>query len=465
MGEVVSRGVSTLGRLLLLVLITFSLAGNVVAQEGGPEGSVTAGPEPPRLLKREAPQREPQTLERTVIPQGLVNSVIELPAEADAYIASEWPNQNFGLGALYLGYHLRGEDNFGAERVLLRFDVMGRIPPGAVINDARLRLHLSFSSPDDDVSMGTLLRRLGSPWNEKGTAGVTWASEPAWKEIWAEAEVGSAITWYEWDVTDLVEDWIAGTHPNHGMEIIGDERVQQRERAFYSRETTEQFYPRLVVDYTDYNDIEAPVVTVDPLPAFSGRNFAVSWSGTDPGGSGIASYDVQYRVDGGDWANWIVDATFNSAVFAAGQDGKFYEFRARGEDRAGNVETFGAPEASTTVDAEPPTTFVDPLPAITNSTSFPVSWTGRDDGSGVRYYDVQYRFNKGSWILWQNQTLAVINMFTAMNDGFYEFEARAVDEFGLQEDFRNEPEASIIVDAEPPFVVPRVWVPLVVCGY
>lgn len=455
MGEIDSRAVSALVTGLLLVLITCALAGNVAAQRDGPE--------PPRLLEleREAPQREPRTLECVVAPSGLVNTVVELPAEADAYIASEWPNQNFGLGALYLGYNLTGEDNFGAERVLLRFDIAGSIPPGAVINDARLRLHLSFSSPEGDASMGTFLRRLGSPWSEKGTDGVTWNSEPAWKEIRAEAEVGSALTWYEWEVTDLVEDWVAGTYPNHGMEIVGDERIQQRERAFYSRETTEQFYPRLVVDYTDFNDVEAPVVTVDPLAAYFDRNFVVSWSGTDHGGSGIASYDVQYRVDGGDWANWIVDATFNSAVFAAGQDGKFYEFRARGEDRAGNVENFGPPEASTTVDAQPPTTSVNPLPSITSITSFPVTWTGEDEGSGIWYYDVRYRVNGGSWFLWQHQTLAVSTMFIAISDGLYEFEARAVDELGMKEDFTGHPEASVIVDAEPPFVEPRVWLPLI----
>jgi hypothetical protein len=170
---------------------------------------------------------------------------------------------------------------------------------------------------------------------------------------------------------------------------------------------------------------------------------------------------VQYRVDGGDWANWIVDATFNSAVFAAGQDGKFYEFRARGEDRAGNVENFGPPEASTTVDAQPPTTSVNPLPAITSITSFPVTWTGEDEGSGIRYYDVRYRVNGGSWFLWQHQTLAVSTTFNAMGDGLYEFEARAVDELGMKEDFTGHPEASVIVDAEPPFVEPRAWLPLI----
>jgi hypothetical protein len=437
---------------LLLVVLAVVPVGRVAAQDEGPRGDDGERGAPPRLVEREAPQREPRVLERTVTTEGAVNTVIELPAVADAYIASEWPNQNFGSDALYLGYHLVGEDNFGAERMVLRFDVLGNVPQGTVINDAQLRLRLNYSSPADDQPMGTILRRLCSNWSEED---VTWNREPAWREIRAEAEVGSTIDWYTWDVTGLVADWVARTHANHGVEIIGDEAVQQRERAFYSRETTSELYPRLVVDYTALNDTEPPEVTVDDLPAFVDRDFTVSWSGKDPGGSGIASYDVQYRVDGGDWADWIVDATppASSADFAAGQDGKLYEFRARGEDRAGNMEAYGDPEASTTVDAEPPSTSVDPLAAFTTATTFVVSWTGEDDGSEIDYYDVRYRYDGGAWVLWQRQTLATSATFQALKDGRFDFEARAVDAFGLVEDFTGEPEASITVDTEPPTTV------------
>jgi hypothetical protein len=200
---------------------------------------------------------------------------------------------------------------------------------------------------------------------------------------------------------------------------------------------------------------------VNPLPSCVKRDFTVSWSGTDPGGSGIASYDVQYRADGGDWKNWLVDVTISSADFTAGQDDVFYEFRARGEDRAGNVESFGPPEASTTVDADPPTSRVDPLPAVTSSGTFNVRWDGEDEGCGIQYYDVRYRFNQRNWIPWQQQTVSTRATFTAMRDGLYDFEVRAVDEFDLQEEFTGQPEASILVDSEPPFLKPAFWLPLV----
>ena len=446
-------GMQRLGTLLLLMAFILALGGDVAAQEDDPdtpeEGEL-------RLVEREAPEREPRVVERSVTPDGLTKTVVVLPAEADTYIASGWPQQNFGDDGLYLGYDLEGDLSFGAERILIRFDIAGYIPAGAVVNDARLQLYLNFSSPADDPTMPTIVREIHSAWGE-GT--VTWDLEPTWGDVRGQTDVGSGSAWYEWEITELVDDWVGGVIANHGCEIIGDEAVQERERVFYSRETENNLYPRLVVDYIE--DTEPPVVTVDSLPAYVDRDFTVSWSGTDPGGSGIASYDVQYRVSGGAWADWITDATFTSAVFAAGLDGRFYEFRARGEDEAGNVELYGAPEASTTVDAEPPTTIVDPLPVITSTNTFTVSWTGHDDASGIQYYDVRYRYNDGAWILWQDHTLTSSTSFTALTDGVYDFEARAVDNLGWVEPFTGHPEASIVVDAQAPFVEPRIWLALV----
>jgi hypothetical protein len=65
--------------------------------------------------------------------------------------------------------------------------------------------------------------------------------------------------------------------------------------------------------------------------------------------------------------------------------------------------------------------------------------------------------------MWHAKTLAVSAHFSAAHgDGSYDFEARTMDKSGLQEVFVGRPEASIIVDAEPPFIVPRVRLPIVV---
>lgn len=445
---------------LLLGLLLFVSVATTAAQGNPPAGDGDDGPEPPpRGVDREAPPREPVIVETKQRPDGTTDTVIEIPPEADAYIASERPFQNFGADALFLGYNDVDFDNFGAQRPLLRFDIEGNIPDGALVNEADLRLRLSFSSPANDTSMPTAVYRLASSWNEFG---VTWSNQPARGGVRASLDVGSALTWYEWDITGLVAEWANGTQVNHGVELVGDEQEQQRERAFYSRETTSAFFPRLIVNYTDLGDTQPPEVTVNPLPDYSGRNFPVSWSGSDQGAAGIDHYDVQYRVDDGDWIDWLEDVTFTSAQFAQGENGRRFQFRARGVDNVGNIEPFGDPEAETIVDTQPPTAHVNPLPALTGNTSFPVSWSGDDNGgSGINYYDVQYRFNNGQWVLWQNQTLATNSTFTAMNDGLYEFEARAADNLGHIESFRNQREAAIIVDDQPPFVEPRVRLPII----
>jgi hypothetical protein len=439
-----------LALLLLSALLALGASGSVRAQDE--DGELM------RSQERAAPEREPTVLSRQPLAPGAVQVVVALPAVADTYIASQRPNENFGNDALFLGYNLT-DGTFGAQRTLLRFDVESYIPQNSLVNEARLQLRLLFSSPSPDSPMPTSLRPLASPWDEHS---VTWNTEPAWSPVEANASVGSALAWYELDVTNLAGNWVNQVVPNYGLIIIGDETLQQRERAFYSRETTTGLYPRLVVDYTVSGDDQPPIVTVDALPAYSRRTFTVSWSGDDPGGAGIAHYDVQYRVDGGSWITWQEVTTDTSAEFT-GDDGHFYEFRARGLDNVGNLEDFGGPEASTTVDTRLPTAVVNPLPPVTNTPIFTVSWTGDDHGgSGIAHYDVQYRINGGPWVLWQQQTVGTSAQFTAAVDGLYEFEARAVDNVGHVETFRGIPEASLLVDVTPPFVEPRLYLPLIV---
>jgi hypothetical protein len=440
--------------LLALISIVAIVAVALRRNTGAPDAGDDREPTPVRRLEREAPPRRPITLERSETPEGAVNVLMVVPAEADAYVASEWPDQNFGMDALYLGYSL--DERFGAERVFLRFDVEDTVPPGSVVNRAGLRLHVRLSLPPDDAPMGTVIRHLISSWDEMG---VTWGNRPRWGPIRAVARVPSAPRWTEWDVTDLVGDWVSGAIENHGMLILGDEALRQRERAYYSRETPQegaagQFYPQLILEYTDFNDEEAPVTEVAALPRYVGSDFVVSWSGEDRGGAGIAFYDVAYRVDGSEWRDWLTDVAFTSATFEGGENGQFYEFRARARDRAGNVEPSGPAEASATVDDQPPTSSVHGLPVIEREAAFNVAWSGRDGGSGIRYYDVRYRVDGGDWIPWQQRTLATDAVFTALVDGQYAFEVRAVDQLGNQERFLGRPEASVTVDARAPFVQP-----------
>ena len=437
--------------ILLLIGSLLSVTHPVAAQESDP---------PPRQADRPAPVRTPIVKQTAVEPSAAApdatQTIYELPVVADAYIASARPDENFGSAALYVGYHNIGDDRFGAERSLLRFD-LGGLPDDSVIEQANLRLYMSFATPSDTNSMRIIVRQLNSDWGEQS---VTWNREPAWAGVRADTFVGTSDGWYEWDITDLVREWQSGQAPNFGIELIGDERVQLRERAFNARETESNFYPRLIVRFDVQTDDQAPSVTVVPLDEYSARNFIVKWSGTDAGGSGIDYYEVQYRVDGGDWNDWL-STSETSAEFTGGESGKFYEFRARGIDNAGNDEEFGDPEANTTVDVRSPDSSVNPLPAYLQERSFTVSWQGSDVGSSIANYDVRYRYNDGSWLLWQEDVTTTSAIFNAPEDGVYGFEVRATDQAGLVEPFQNVDEAQILVDVEAPFVLPCCWLPLI----
>jgi hypothetical protein len=327
---------SLLPLLLICLLASLGLPAHAQAQDGS---------RPSPYGSQEAPERSPM-VNQEVSPSGIAETVVTLPAIADAYIASERPNENFGFAALFVGYHIVGDDNFGAQRSLLRFD-LGNIPVNARIVEARMRLYQSFATPGDTEAMRIIVRQLNSAWGEQS---VTWNTEPVWGDVRAETFVAPDEGWVEWDLTALVSDWVSNQATNHGVELIGDERVQQRERAFNSRETETDLFPRLIVRYAIDVDTEPPVVRVNPLPLVVPRNFTVSWSGTEPGGSGIAYYDVQVQVDGGAWTNWQMGTTSVNAEFV-GESGRTYAFRARGVDNAGNIEAFGGAEASTLVDA------------------------------------------------------------------------------------------------------------------
>jgi hypothetical protein len=109
-------------------------------------------------------------------------------------------------------------------------------------------------------------------------------------------------------------------------------------------------------------DKVAPKSSVLPLPVYSNDpEILVRWAGEDePKGSGIASYDVQYRIaPTGSWIDWQ-NATSQTQATFDGEDGYTYEFRSRARDAAGNVEAWpDKPTAYTTVDTRPPPLKVD----------------------------------------------------------------------------------------------------------
>ena len=78
-----------------------------------------------------------------------------------------------------------------------------------------------------------------------------------------------------------------------------------------------------------------PEAEIDSLASIQDAElFEVSWTGTD-NLSGIDTYELQYRANGGSWQTWIENTTDTSAQFS-GSNAVQYDFRVRAQDIAGN---------------------------------------------------------------------------------------------------------------------------------
>ena len=115
-------------------------------------------------------------------------------------------------------------------------------------------------------------------------------------------------------------------------------------------------------------DTTPPTSSVSDLPitvTSTSPSFTVTWSGSDnPGGSGIASYDVYVSTDGGAFVPFVTDTVQTSAVFS-GSFGLSYGFSSVATDRAGNRQpTPTSAQASTFLIIEPSLGIDSPQPVI-----------------------------------------------------------------------------------------------------
>ncbi len=396
---------------------------------------------------------DPVIQDQTVMPDGTLQTQVTIPVSQNTYVTSNQPTTNWcNSNWLRLGYNQT--ENRGAERIYLYFN-LSSIPSNATINWARFEIYQHTIVPSGDTEqMGVTSRHLASSWSQ---CSVTWSSSaPDWGAAINTGYIPNTIGWVQGDVTNLVRSWVSGSHANNGVILIGDERVRERERGFYSSRDVSR-YPRLVVNYSAHVDNQPPQASVNPLPQWSPSSFTVSWGGTDPGGSGIAYYDVRYQVNDGSWISWINGTTATSATFVGSEPNK-YGFQARGVDRAGNVQSWpSGAQTSTTVDTTPPNATVDALPAFIFEQPFTVSWSGTDNLSGIKCYDVQYREAGGPWVEWFTCITETSTQVSGAQDGVtYELRARATDNAGNVQPWPNDPQTHTTISTSGPvaWIVP-----------
>jgi hypothetical protein len=211
----------------------------------------------------DVPVHDLESLQVAVLQPGSVSG-------KDAWIRSSHDDTNYGA---YERLHIRGATD--RRRTLIEFD-LSSLPPNALVTEARLDLYAdSVSSPGVlDVHLVTMAWREGTCGSSGGLPilpdllpscwadGVTWddadaGSDESWDddggdfvaEPLASETVAAASAWHDFDVTDAVAAWLAGTSPNFGL-LLKARSGSSPNVSFVSSDDSDAFFhPKLIVTY------------------------------------------------------------------------------------------------------------------------------------------------------------------------------------------------------------------------
>lgn len=176
-------------------------------------------------------------------------------------------------------------------------------------------------------------------------------------------------------------------------------------------------------------DVQPPVPMLS-ISTESPSPIPVNYGAQDAGGSGVRSYDVQYRENTtAVWSDLLKEELYPSPVYLYNVvGGQVFYFRMRAWDNACNVSAWTA-EKVTTVETYPPQSHVNPLPPYVRFTDegFPVTWSVFDPGgSDILSLEVQYRRDNQSWQDWLSNVSPPAT-FSGEVGHTYAFRTRAVD--------------------------------------
>jgi hypothetical protein len=221
-----------------------------LAQEGAPqsvEPAVLAG------LVPVAESDQPVVFE-TILQQGYHDYAGCRDTEMDA-----WQPQESLEGQADL--HLRAWD---IKDILIKYDLRS-IPPRSRIRSARLALYAL--EPDRPYSLQVRAFRVIRPWDVSevtwewaevadghgpiywGTAGCNHTLTDRYAEPEDVITIGETGVWHEFDITSLVEDWIANPSLNQGLVLKADPGPHTEYALAASEHSIQSWRPKLIVTY------------------------------------------------------------------------------------------------------------------------------------------------------------------------------------------------------------------------
>ena len=184
-------------------------------------------------------------------------TTVELTSTQDTYVNATSKTTNYGADTTF---SVEGE-NTRLKRALLLFN-LSSVPTGASITSAILTLEkVGGDNKSDTIGVYALTRswvegnsiaNSGATWNTyDGTANWTTGGGDFYAIPYASATITGVNGPKNWDVTNLVQEWVDGTRINYGVmvrrnpEANGNRRIHN----FSSREGTSA--PKLIITYSN----------------------------------------------------------------------------------------------------------------------------------------------------------------------------------------------------------------------
>ena len=232
----------------------------------------------------------------------VLGDVLTDKPSADSEIRQFSATSNFGTGTTMVSGGLGAAANHEIRRVLLRFDLAGKIPANAQINSVTLRVRVA-KVPNGAVNSTFGLFRVLQPWTETG---VSWNARGTGSS-WSPAGVSGAgdvngtasgtvaiagLAQYTFPSSSAlvadVQAWVADPQRNHGWLLKSqNEAALKSARHFSSREDSASA-PLLTVDFTVPANLPPTVSITKPTggETFSApANVTIEASASDSDGS------------------------------------------------------------------------------------------------------------------------------------------------------------------------------------
>lgn len=231
----------------------------------------------------------PITWNQVVLQQG----VLGYSGTSDTYIAEKNPSANYGYMASLMA------KNDGSYSGLVKFNLQS-IPSSAVINQATLRLYTynrDYGLPTD-VQVYSVLR----PWLDTQASWQSASGDSVWGKpgasdpgvdrsqvVYATSPVSTLSTWYSFDITALVAQWVADPVSNYGLLLRGSGSDSVSYSFASSNYPSVSVRPQLQVEYM----VPTPAPTsTEPTATPTPTAVATATPTTSPTGTPIPSPSV-----------------------------------------------------------------------------------------------------------------------------------------------------------------------------